>query len=134
MIFIKKNSINSIVLQCSANIHSCGYMFFEFIQETTKTKRYYFSPNISSNMSQYDLFELTESNNGKTATYVNSDVVVVPIKLVSGQYTFNVYKSASVPLTINDINMVISDTDNHIYSTKMVVELVKGFSSTNRYE
>lgn len=119
MIFIENNKNNAIVLQVSKNINMNSEFIFEFIHETTKSRSYYVTINMTNNVADFDLFELEESSTITKKQYYFNE----PINLDNGQYTCYVYKCENLPTTIEEIDAILIQKKNKIYATKMVVEL-----------
>lgn len=132
MIWIKNNTTNAIVIQASANINKCSEFVFEFVNEMTKNKTYFASPNQSSSISHFDLFELTEDSTIPQTKYTYN----APINLNNGQYTTYVYKCDELPNDDDELEQIINDNNNKIYSTKMVVDndIKVASSIPNKYQ
>ncbi len=117
------NDQNNVVVTLteSTTLPSPVYYFFKFFREysTLPVKEgpiYFTSPDLSPYPERYNLFSITESDTGSTV-----DVNDTPIKLIPGQWNYEVYQSAIVSFDPSDWlgpievgRMVVDGTDGSV--------------------
>ncbi len=107
MIYINRNSLNKIVLTLteSTTISNVNYIFsFQPLAtlDTYQSLIYFTTQDISNYTNRYNLFELTESDNGSTNGGNNQSLYLKP-----GQYEYKVYQSTSTSLNPNSFGDLI---------------------------
>lgn len=109
MIVLYNNQTNAVVLTLneSARLTNPFYLF-EFKSDFNPEQPifYFGSPNLSTNVCRYDLFNIIVSDTEGSTTSVYD----LPIDIPQGQYTYNVYE-ATVP-TLN-----VADTTGRVLET-----------------
>jgi hypothetical protein len=98
MIYIKHNTTNQVCLTLTESTTLLNpYFLFEFENTQTNAKQYYSGSDLSTYKSRFNLFEITEDSEGEL------NAINAPIKLVSGQYIYRVYQTATQSIDTNDI-------------------------------
>jgi hypothetical protein len=94
MIIINKNSTNTIILELTSvsNLLNPNYLF-EFKNDLLNTSYFFTAPDLSNWKCRYNMFDITESN---TPDPINGEV-----KLIGGSYTYNIYESTTITLSIS---------------------------------
>lgn len=95
MIFIKRNTVNEVVLTLTEKVTIDNPYFILSFQPLATLNEYepliYFtSPDISPYCNRYNLFEITEDDNGSTTGGDN-----IPLYLKPGQYAYKAYQSTT---------------------------------------
>lgn len=118
MIYITKGATNSIVLTLTESSKLTEpYYIFEFQNEYVLGSEpiIFSTPDLSNYTDRYNLFRIEESSTGATASAYDE-----PISLITGQYKYKVYESATSSLTLNNTflveegRMVVSGNSDNI--------------------
>ena len=99
MIFVQKNTVNTLALELSATLPSSeSYFLFGFVAESLPNTpiRYYTTAVTTS--CRADIFELVEDENGSRENFVDSEAIF----LEPGQYRYYVWSSAEPFTTAPD--------------------------------
>jgi hypothetical protein len=107
-IYLKKNTVNRFVLTVSesGSLLEPNYLLvFKNQYNTNSVDIPFTTPDLSSSTQRYNLFELIESSTGST---VGGDSI--PINLMVGEYTYNVYESTASTLSISATTGVVLET------------------------
>ena len=100
MIYIRKNSINNIVLTLTEKSKlSNPYFLFEFVNEYNleATKIYWTSDDISVSTNRYNQFILIEDESGSISNGIDTI-----LSLTTGQWLYKVYESLEQTLNISE--------------------------------
>lgn len=119
MIYIKKNTINPILLQLTQSNVSSEF-YFKFVNIMTNTITYFVSDNYSNSIATWDLFQLEEDSNLIPNPEFESNS---PLCLLSGQYQYSVILTSQLPITIDEAKDY-DIKDNYAAIGKMVVEIL----------
>lgn len=118
MIYINKGATNSIVLTLSESSKLTNpYYIFEFQNEYNLEAQpiLYFTPDLSNHIDRYNLFRIEENALGATTSASDA-----PLSLVTGQYIYKVYESATSSLSLTNTflveegRMVVSGNSDNI--------------------
>lgn len=116
MIYIKKNTINKVVLTLeeSSRISNPNYLFIfknSFIQNAPNIP--WMATDDSSYPSRYNLFNLEESSTGSIDGGLNA-----PLNLVGGQYSYTVFESINPTLEISETTGRVLEIGRMIVATE----------------
>lgn len=106
MIYIEKNTINTVPLELSGSLASTYvYFLLEFVADflLEKPSRYFTSPDVAPYPRRVNIFEIEDSSTGS----INQAVDNQAINLLAGQYTYKVYASET-PIDINDLSTLLA--------------------------
>ena len=116
MIYLEKNTANTVILELSILDPANLYFLFGFVWETgtSPDTRYLIETNTSTALDRYDEFVFTESDTGSIAAITDT----LPIFLNPGQYDYTVWGS---PTAITPANAIAVAGGTPISSGRMVV-------------
>ena len=128
MIYIQKNTTNSFVLTLSESSRVANpFYLFSFRNEyILESEPFYFTtPDLSSYINRYNLFNLTESSTGSTTGGTS-----VALSMIGGQYEYKVYESSASTLSLSATTGRVLETGRLVVGGEQNITLTTGTTSS----
>jgi len=128
MIYIQKNTTNSFVLTLSESSRVANpFYLFSFRNEyILESEPFYFTtPDLSSYINRYNLFNLTESSTGSTTGGTS-----VALSMIGGQYEYKVYESSASTLSLSATTGRVLETGRLVVGGEQNITISTGTTSS----